>query len=437
MTVFGRCAAGLAVALALCLGCEPRAEPEAPRPNLVLIVIDTLRSDRLSFYGHSANTAPFLASLAEQSLVFTNAHSTSSWTGPAMASLFLSLHPFQHGMHIASLGADRESFEVKVLPDSVPTLAESLREVGYETYAVTDNQNVSEEPGFSRGFDRFASTHYESAVVVSQTLDAWRDDILSSQPFFLYVHYMDPHLPYNAREPWYGENSAAGEEDDNADTLARYDSEIRYVDQFVEKLFDSFDWGDDTVVVVTSDHGEEFGDHGGYQHGRTLYREVVDIPLLLHSPARWPTARRIDERASLIDIAPTFLALARHPGAPTHVGRSLLPEDRAAAPERSVYTQLIWEDEGKGSRVRSESRGVIRGDFKFLDHDRAPDQLFDLGADQNEMQSVLAQHPEVAKRLAEDLSDAMESSPRFEPGTARIPLSPKQIEKLKALGYAK
>lgn len=430
---------GLCVAVLLTVaGCERPAETsgDEQRPNLVLIVIDTLRADRLAFYGHGADTTPFLTSLAERSRLYTNAHSTSSWTAPAMASLFTSLHPFQHGMHIAKLSPDRASFEVKVLPAGAPTLAESLRARGYKTFGVTDNQNVSEKPGFDRGFDRFSSTQYESALVVNKTLMSWRDDILSSQPFFLYVHYMDPHLPYHEREPWYGQHPLAGKEGDFDDSLARYDSELRFVDQHLAELFGGFDWPADTVVVLTSDHGEEFGDHGGEQHGRTLYGEVVDVPLLMYAPSRW-SGEKIDRRASLVDIAPTLLALSGHPGEPGHVGHSLLPGTADPDDDRSIYTQLIWEETPGKGKAPQESRGVIQGSFKLLDHQDQPDQLFDLRSDAGETRSVAAEHPDVVTRLSADLNEAVESAPRFEPGIARIPLDRKKVEKLKALGYAK
>lgn len=438
MKHFGRGVAAAVVALALLSGCEPREGTTPTRPNLVLIVIDTLRADRLPFYGHSDDTAPFLTSLAERSLVFTNAHSTSSWTAPAMASMFLSLHPFQHGMHVASLSADRASFEIMVLPDAVPTLAESLREIGYETFAVVDNQNVSQKPGFDRGFDRFAATQYEAAPQVNATLDDWRGDILSSQPFFLYVHYMDPHMPYHERQPWYGAHPLAGKEGDYEDRLARYDSEIQFVDSYLENFFASFSWPDDTVVLITSDHGEEFGDHGGEQHGRTLYTEVVDVPLLLHAPSRWPEGQRIDRRVSLVDVAPTLLGLAGHPGVASHVGRTLVPDAGAvSASERSIYAQLIWDADAEGRKERRESRAVIRGNYKFLANDSSPDELFDLGLDGRESRSVLDAKARVAERLGADLERRVREEPRFEPGTARIPLDPDQVKKLRALGYAK
>lgn len=430
----GRYVALLGAALFGLVACEREATtPASKKPNLVLIVIDTLRPDRLPFYGHSGPTAPFLDELSEKSLVFSRAHSTSSWTAPAMASLFLSLHPFQHGMHLASLSPDGKNFDIRVLPESVPSLPESLKAVGYRTFAVTDNQNVSEPPGFARGFDRFFSTHYQSAAAVNETLLRWRDDILSGEPYFLYVHYMDPHLPYNGREPWYGRDPASGSDDEVTDALARYDSEIRYADEHIAELFAAFGWGEGTVVIVTSDHGEEFGEHGGEQHGRTLHAEVLDVPLLMYAPAQFPDGRRIDRRVSIIDVAPTFLDLAGHPGEPTYVGTSLRP-DAAWSGERSIYSQLITES-GK-SRRRSEVRGVIRGRYKLLDHQSGADELFDLQADSAETQSILDDHPDLGAELAAELEAEVSSVPRFEPGTARIPLDSKKIEKLKALGYA-
>lgn len=427
----------LSCALAIAVGCD-RTPRQPDRPNIVLIVIDTLRADRLSFYGHDEETAPFLASLAERSLVFRAAHSNSSWTAPAMASLFTSLYPFQHGVHTATLGSDRESFEVRVLPADAPTLPESLGSLGYKTFGVSDNQNVSEIPGFDRGFDVFESTSYESAEKVEETVLAWRSQIVSSEPYFLYIHFMDPHMPYHGREPWYDEPSGIGEiEDEEADALARYDSEIRFVDQHVARLFAAFGWGDDTVVLVTSDHGEEFGEHGGAQHGRTLYREVLDIPFLVSWPARWSAGRVVDARVSLVDVAPTLLSLAGHAGEKTHVGRSVVADLDSAGGAAPIYGELVREeDPSSGAPIRQETRSVIEGRFKYIDRPGPDEQLFDLAVDAHETQNVLDIHPEVGARLAADLERAIEHSPRYRPGLARVPLSPEQVEKLKALGYA-
>lgn len=434
--------AAFALALvSLLVGCErPSSRPESP-PNLVLIVIDTLRADRLSFYGHERETAPFLASIASRSLVFERAHSPSSWTAPAMASLFTSLHPFQHGVHVASLAADRESFEVKTLPKSVATLPESLSAAGYSTFGVTDNQNVSALPGFDRGFDEFVSTNYESAEAVNRTLVEWRERILSSEPYFLYVHYMDPHLPYNEREPWFSENlahaPATRANAEHGEDLARYDSEIRWVDTHVEALFEAFGWAkDNTVVVVTSDHGEEFGDHGGTQHGRTLYAEVLDIPLVVFSADRWPEATRVKRRVSLTDVAPTFLELAGQRAAAEHVGRSLVAEETTGSSDL-IYSQLVREEDPTGKvRGRSEMRAIIGPRFKLVVRDEDAGELFDLAADPHESRDVSSDHPDTVDRLGRAFDTVVQESPKHPPGTARVSLSPKQVKKLKALGYA-
>ena len=356
-----------------------------------------------------------------------------------MASLFTSLHPFQHNVHVATLGSDRRSFEVQTLPPSVATLPERLREAGYSTFGITDNQNISAVTGFDRGFDRFASTSYESAEAVHRTLLDWREAVLSSEPYFLYVHYMDPHMPYHAREPWYSENRAIARPDgEHAEELARYDSEIRYVDGFVEKLFAAYGWLDgNTVVVVTSDHGEEFGDHGGTQHGRTLYAEVLDVPLFLFGVRPSAQGARVDARVSLTDVAPTLLAVAGAEASGEHVGRPIHLESGGGLEALPVFSELVRVDNPNGkSHRRSEMKAVIRDSHKLVQQEGQPAALFDLQADPGETTDLRGRQPGLTARLTAELRAAEEEAPRYAPGSARLPLSPKQIEKLHALGYA-
>jgi len=431
--------AGLAVLAVGTMGCRPSTPVRAVRPNVVLVVIDTLRRDRLPMYGHGGETTPFLASLAERAVVFERAHSTSSWTSPATVSLLTSLFPFQHGVEASSLVAERGAIEIRRIPDTVETLAETLAGAGYRTFAVVDNRNVSAKAGFARGFERFEETDYASADVVGETLDRWRSDLSAAAPYFLYVHYMDPHIPYHAREPWYAAFAASSPEPDaeRRDALARYDSEIRFVDEHLRAVFERSTWESDAIVIVTSDHGEEFGDHGGTQHGNSLYAEVIDVPLLVRHPSRWQDGRRVGVRVSLVDLAPTILDLAGLPPNPAYVGRTLVPVmDGVADAGRSTYTHLVHPSDAPGGGG-FEVLGIIDGDLKFLDYDDRPDQLFDLPADPADRHDVAAERPDVAAALATKLERFVAEAPRFEPGRADVPLSPKQIEKLRTLGYLK
>jgi len=422
-------------------GCGGTPAPSSRAPNLVLVVIDTLRADRLPIYGHAGDTAPFLTALATRSVVFERARSTSSWTSPATVSLMTSLLPFQHGVHSAEFVPGRGAFAVQTIPDAVETLAETLRRSGYRTFAVVDNKNVLPEAGFARGFERYEHMDYEGAAAVRDVLAEWREAVRAARPYFLYVHLMDPHIPYHAREPWYSELSSASTETDPArrDALARYDSEIRHVDEHLHALWGAWEWEHDAIVVVTSDHGEEFGEHGGEQHARTLFAEVLDVPLLLHHPDRWTDGRRVEAPASLIDVAPTLLDLAGLPPSAAHAGRSLVPVvEEAPDATRAVYAQLQRSGDSPGGKTAGfEIRGVIANERKLLVYDDRPDELFDLRTDPAESRNVIAERSAEAAAMRADLERAGRRGPHHVPGRFEIPLSPKQAEKMRALGYLK
>jgi arylsulfatase A-like enzyme len=186
----------------------PRQSVEARlrRPNVVLVVADTLRADHLPFYGYARETAPFLARLAASGAVFEQAASTSSWTAPATASLLTGLYPPQHGV-VLGLRATRRmrrtqpTLELNRIPGAVTTLAELLHDAGYRTFGVADNITVCRELGFADGFDRWQTLPYAGAAAVADQILAWAADLAAARPYFLYVHLMDPHHPLHARAP--------------------------------------------------------------------------------------------------------------------------------------------------------------------------------------------------------------------------------------------
>lgn len=200
------CMASAAIGLTGCSG-KPSAQP-APRPDVLMIVVDTLRADRLAFYGCALENAPFLSELAARGLVYEQAQAPGPWTVPSTASLMTSTYPFQHGVvdGFDWKASDEQNAgeTVNRIPGGVETLPEMMRRFGYRTYGVSANVLVGLEMGFDRGFDRFAALDDEIAETVNSTLFEWKDELLASeQPSFVYLHYFDPHDPYYAREPWF------------------------------------------------------------------------------------------------------------------------------------------------------------------------------------------------------------------------------------------
>lgn len=291
-------------------GCAPS------RDNVVLVVIDTLRRDHLETYGYARQTAPFLDRLAREGVAFDGL-APSSWTKPSTASLLTGLHPLHHQA--------LDYFDA--LPDGVETLAERLRGQGYHTVGVSSNGWISAPFGFAQGFETLIGLQgiWEGTEVnrkvfpLLETLEG---------PFFLYVHYTDPHTPYAPRTAWDGGELPAVLREQgpiDVETLSQadleklpsgflerardlYDGDIRDADRALEQLVADLDRRglmEGTILVVTSDHGEEFGEHGMTGHGTSLYNEVLEVPMVFHAPHRMPAGRR-GGVASLLDVMPTL-----------------------------------------------------------------------------------------------------------------------------------
>ena len=190
---------------------------------------------------------------------------------------------------------------------------------GWQTFGVVTNLNVGPEIGMDRGFDRFQVFRKDDAAKVADTILSWEKEINAPEPAFVYLHFMDPHVPYQKRLPWYEKpSSPLGE------NAARYDSEISFVDQHLARILKHFGWAKDAILVVVSDHGEEFGDHGGKGHEFQLHGELNRVLMMLRIPGK-ETPSLIEANVSLVDVLPTLLALTGQEVPGGLDGMSLLP----------------------------------------------------------------------------------------------------------------
>ena len=436
-------------------GCAP--EPPPAPPNIVLVVHDTLRPDHLGFSGYSRETAPFLAKLARGGAFFPEALSTSSWTAPATASLLTSLYPTQHGV-VVGLFVQRQwltpdsdttaSTDLNRLPREARSWPELLRDQGYRTFGVTSNINIGSEIGFDRGFDRFhrlknprpadtGSTRVKSASAsaedILEQLIVWEDEILDSEPFFLYLHFNDVHKPYAVHKPWH----RAPEDPDDAD-LAAYDSEIGYADDAFQRIHERFALSENTIVVVVSDHGEAFGEHGYQGHARGLEPEVQRTLLLISAPDHGVSPNLRPETVSLVDVLPTVFDLAGLAVVPGLEGRSLrnlVGIGRAPAAELAALEErpLFGHKDPLTDRI-PDTWSVQKGEWKAVFTGGAW-QLFDLTADPGEHSDVTAQHPEILRGLQEDLAAFQERARPVGSETTSIEMDRERVEILRSLGY--
>jgi arylsulfatase A-like enzyme len=418
--------------------CSPSQEvlEEWKAPDVVVVMIDTLRPDHLGFYGNEVETAPFLAKMAEQSAVFHRAYSTSSWTAPAVASVFTGLYPTNHGIiegfmafkRRSQRGIDTEVLPLNQLPKEVGVMAESFKAAGYQTFGIATNLNIGSEIGFDRAFDEWKLFRKDDARKVGEQIQEWKEKINGEKPSFVYLHFMDPHMPYNKREPWYEKKKNKLE-----DSAAKYDSEIHFLDQEIEKILTSFGWDKDGLLVLVSDHGEEFGDHGGTGHEFQLHSELNRV-LFTFRPPGGIESRNIYTNVSVVDILPTTLAAAGLIVPPGLDGQSVLSliQGQKDAPlafaNRTLFAhrlRLVPKPEHLWAAIRGPWKLILSEDGIELFH-----HIDDLG----ESQDLADENPDVVKRMLKELREFQEKGFRSVEKKSIAP-DASLIKELEALGY--
>lgn len=434
---------------------RPSGAVEVARPHIVVVLIDTLRADRVGAYGYPRPTTPHLDRLAAQGLLFERAMSVSSWTRPAVASLFTSLLPSEHGATTFSTG---------LRPD-VPTIAESLRAAGYRTLGFSGNHHhVCEKTGLARGFSHWstiqppANQPWPSAASIEAAV--WQDlPAADAGPLFLYVHYMGPHAPYDPaaeflapfaddaarRQPVatapHITNLAVGKARADATERQRltdlYDGEVAAADAALGRLLDGLrqrGFASTSLTIVLSDHGESLGEHDSYSHGVNLFQVSLAVPLVIHDGRRPGTAQRRREPVDLLDVGPTILAAAGVPVAPAMRGRSLLAD--SPLPARELIAELHEDPPLEKALAQRQHRLALwRWPTKAILHRDGKYALYRLESDPGEMQSLDASTHELGGVLAESQATLVRLTSQA-PDAAGT-LNQAEKERLRALGYAR
>jgi arylsulfatase A-like enzyme len=419
-----------AVAAALLASLPPRE-----RPDVVLITVDTLRQDHLPFYSYSRDTAPFLNAIAREGVVFENAYATSSWTAPATASIFTGLYPIQHGVlagRMAVRALQKAGLPVRLnrIPQAAETIAEVMKRAGYSTWAITQNANVSPQMGFDQGFD-LMSRHSpgQRADDITAALLELRPRILARRPYFLYLHYMAPHSPYEEHEGIFDATLTG-----DARRVSAYDSEIRHVDDHIGRAFQAMGW-EKAFLMLVADHGEELGDRGRFGHAKTLYAEVLKVPLVVHAPGLVAGRRQVYDRVSQVDILPTFremLGVGKDPGSPGISLWPLLQREARPLPDRTIYADL-WTAHAE-RKSDPWQRATIRGHFKLIQGPEGA-RLFDLDRDWLDMHNRADAYPEVALDLRRRHGEFEARAPRLPREFEETAFDARLNEDLKSLGY--
>lgn len=445
---------------------KPPASP--PRTNVILYVIDTLRYDHLGCYGYDPENSPVIDRLGEEGVVFERAYAQAPWTKASTASILTSTYPTIHGADTKRSGKLRPRIE---------TFAEVMKANGYTTCGFAANVWVGPQWGFDQGFDEYSmmgkllkqrnidppirAEHINEVAIT--WIRAHRD-----APFFLYLHSIDPHDPYRPPPGFRIDEDYEGKVDgslsqmgalektrreldprDLEHLIALYDGEIRYNDHQIGILMQEL-WklglAENTLVIVTSDHGEEFYEHGGYRHGKHLYEYMIRIPWVMWGPGLVPAGKRPSSIAQSIDIMPTVLDLLGLEIPPGAQGKSLVPLmmgeterlNNAAYIERSILD---------GRKPAYVFVSVVGERYKFIkypwghhgvfnrnNHSR---QLFDLESDAAEKENLYETEAELMSRLEHRLDQwTKRQKTRARTGEWETVEMDEDVEReLKALGY--
>ncbi len=460
----------LAGGLALFVGCGENPPP--PR-HVVFFLIDTLRADQLGAYGNRSGDTPHLDALAAESVVFEAASAPAPWTLPSLASLMTSTFPCEHGLLV---DGDR-------LPESISPLAERLRASGFGTLNLHANPYAGEMSGLDRGFDHHRQGLDANGRTVKHALDR-----TAASRIFLYVHNTGPHDPYHETElgPEAGvsleerkiinrqlqqlrrfgradfankrplgttDNSAHQQRlmtrlgEKKADLLSLYAKDVARADARLGRVIATLkqrDIFENALFVLVSDHGEEFGEHGGWQHDQSVYEELLRVPLMIRFPSARFAGTRVEESVSLVDLIPTLADVLEQPNLAVGArGRSLLPLIEGRDEPEEIRITGMRDNRKKFYRPAHEARGNLnivarKGTWKSIwNVNTGTVELYDLGTDPQERTNRASEQPATAAEFREASGrwrEACRPAERQHEGPPH--LDPKVIDRLRALGYA-
>ncbi|MCJ7645580.1 sulfatase-like hydrolase/transferase, partial [bacterium] len=406
-----------------------RVTQRSKRPNIILISIDALRADHLGCYGYHRNTSPNIDQLTREGSLFKNCFSQATWTLPSHASIFLSQYAWAHNV---------EDPHLKRLTYSCTTLAEILKNENYATAAFTGGVILSSRYGFDQGFEiyddgsPYRRGRYEISSYTKRLL-SWLESVRNKK-FFLFIHTYDVHGPYNPPSPYFDLYTKGHYEriktskgimpdklnaseltlEEIGYVMAVYDGGINYVDEQLGKVFEKLDQlgiDDNTVIIVTADHGEAFKEHGKFGHGGKPYIEEVHVPLIMKGSGI-PKNRIYENYVQHIDIVPTILEILNIPKRREIQGRSLLPL------MKNFKIQEYLKTYSCGLLSGPFSMSLRTKEWTYIMNQNGPDELYNRMTAPKEQNNIIEKRPFIAQKLKEELKDLIALTREAKPQVA-------------------
>ncbi|MDZ4774629.1 MAG: sulfatase [Planctomycetota bacterium] len=426
------------------------------KPNVLVISVDALRADRMQSQGYARETTPRTDTLLTRGTRFQHAISVAPWTLPSYGTLFTGLMPSRHRAGVSPSreqsffdGRALEPGDFEMLDPDVETLAARLKTAGYRTGGFVSNPYLDGALGIDRGFERWTMYLNRASAGVDLASDWIR--MQGSQPWFCFLHLVDPHAPYTPPAP-YDEQFAGVSvasltpypptletlrtaQVDAATKLALanlYDGEVASTDASIGKLAEFLDaagLSNDTLIVFHSDHGEEFWEHGGYEHGHSMHAEVLRVPLAFVLPGRVPAGTFVTTPVSTLDVCATILELVGAPRLESADGTSLVSLfTDTAAPSRDIESEALLY----GAR---EQKAFVHGGLKLITDGGSLKKFYDLASDPKEEHDLAAARAADVAILERRLLERVRNRPRPTGSGARPTLSPARRAELEGLGY--
>lgn len=454
-------------------------------PNVLLLVLDTVRSDHLSCYGYHRPTSPNLDRLADEGVLFETTLATGTWTLPSHASIFTGMYPSKHGAH------NKHQY----LNERYTTCGEFLQNQGYRTACFSNNPFVSQKDGIGRGFEEFhelwiasgllgswskakkvfkkmIGKHDKGAQALTLSIINWLENYTKDRPFFIFTNYLEAHLEYVPPKPYdtrflqigtslrrarrvnqdpvaYNGRKVSMSKEDFDILYSLYDGEIAYQDYWLGVLFDylrEHNLIDDTVVIVTSDHGDNIGEHGLMGHEFSLSEQLLHVPLIIRYPEVYEADLRVNGVAQLLDIFPTITDIV---GGDKDVkndmqGISLIPGRFSDLRERIAFAELYAPNEQNIrerysgidlSQYLKDRRVVWTRDFKFIWSSNNDHELYDLRDDPEEKKNLVGELPKKVSEMQGILDSWLNSFEHEVDFQQDFETDEQTIERLRELGY--
>jgi len=455
------------------------AQNQNSRPHVIFISLDTLRADHLGCYGYSRDSSPFLDQFAHKGVRFHYVISQAPETTPSHMTMFTGLYPSSHATWVKKFNKDEARGEKKImipLGNQWQTLPQWFKEAGYHTVAWTGGGMMVGDLGFNRGFDEYHENLKQINSKKMEIILNWFKDH-SNQPCFIFIHTYQIHSPYLPPEPYnqifdpdyngwiigdskklkslarqkkipkrdlYWGRKPKGEDDISQFTprdlhhlKSLYDGEILYTDKILEIFFNDLANNNlmtNTVVIITSDHGEEFLEHGGFRHSETLYQEVLWVPLIVSYPGFLPEGKVVNSQVRLIDLPPTLLELAGLPIPEQIQGKSLIPLITGKENgNRPAYSEKHYSRTRPACSLRADGYVLYEKGEK-----KEAKELYDHQNDPGEKIDISRQQPDILSQMVKKAMDFKTSlNTKGSPNIKGIKPTQKQLDTLRSLGYIK